>query len=48
MLISRTLFFELNVTSTAVLLLSYHAIRVFLVQKFSCPVATHGHATYTY
>ena len=23
----------------------YHAIRVFLMQKFSCPVATHGHAT---
>ena len=24
-------------------LLSYRAIRVFLVQKFSCPVTTHGH-----
>jgi hypothetical protein len=27
------------------ILLSYRAIRVFLVQKFSCHVATYGHAT---
>jgi hypothetical protein len=49
LLISRTLPFGLNVTLTFVfnftVLLSYRAIRVFLVQKFSCPVATHGHAT---
>ena len=48
MLISRTLHFELNVTLTVVfnftVLLSYHAIRVFLVQKFSYSVATYGHA----
>ena len=39
--------FGLNVTLTLVfnftVLLSYRAILVFLVQKFSCPVATHGH-----
>jgi hypothetical protein len=28
-----------------IVLLSYRAIRIFLLQKFSCPVATHGHAT---
>ena len=28
---------------TFTVLLSYRAIRVFLVQTFSCPVATHGH-----
>jgi len=27
-------------------LLFYRAIHVFLVQKFNCPIATHGHATY--
>jgi hypothetical protein len=27
------------------ILLSYRAIRIFLVQKFSCSVATHGHTT---
>ena len=46
-LISRTFIFGLNVTLMLVfnftVLLSYRAIRVFLVQKFSCPVATHGH-----
>jgi hypothetical protein len=46
-LISRSLLFGLNATLTLVfnftVLLSYHAIRVFLVQMFSCPVATHGH-----
>ena len=46
-LISRTLLFELNVTLTSVfnftVLLSYHTICVFLVQKFSCSVATHGY-----
>jgi hypothetical protein len=25
--------------------LYYRAIRVYLVQKFCCPVAAHGHAT---
>jgi hypothetical protein len=48
-LISQTLLFELNVTLTSVfnfiVLLSYFTICVFLVQKFSCPVATHEHAT---
>jgi hypothetical protein len=47
LLISRTLPFGLNVTLASVfnftVLLSYRAIRVFLAQKFSCPVATHGH-----
>jgi hypothetical protein len=46
-LISRTLLFGLNVTLTSVfdliVLLSYHVIRMFLVQKFSYPVATQGH-----
>ena len=46
MLFSRTLLFELNVTLTAVfnftVLLSYRAILVFLVQKFSYHVPTHG------
>jgi hypothetical protein len=46
LLISQTLRFGLNVTLTSVfnfvLLLSYHVIRVFLVQKFSCPVGTRG------
>ena len=46
-LISRTLLFGLNVTLTSlfnfIVLLSYRAIFMFLVQKFSCPVATHGH-----
>ena len=49
MLISQTLVFKLNVTLTSVfnftVLLSYRAIHVFLVQKFSCSVATHGYAT---
>ena len=48
MLISRTLHFGLNVTLTSVfnftVLLSYRVIRVFLVQKFSYPVAMDGHA----
>ena len=47
MLISQTLLFGLNVTLTSVfnftVLLSYCAIRLFLVQKFSCSIATHGH-----
>ena len=51
-LISRTLLFELNVTLTSVfnltVLLSYRAIRMFLVKRFSCPVAMHGHASLTY
>jgi len=46
-LISQTLHFGLNVASASVfnfiVLLSYRAIHVFLVQKFSCPVATYGH-----
>jgi hypothetical protein len=41
--------FWLNITLTAVfnfiVLLSYRAIRVFLLQKFNYPVATHEHAT---
>ena len=45
-LISQTLLFELNDTLTAVFnftaLLSYRAIHLFLVQKFSYFVATHG------
>jgi hypothetical protein len=50
MLTSQTLFFLLNVTLMLVfnfyiILLSYRAIRVFLVQIVSYPVATHGHAT---
>jgi hypothetical protein len=28
-----------------IVLLSYYAIRVFLVKKISCPIATHGHTT---
>ena len=46
-LISRTLPLRLNVTLTLTfnftVLLSYHAIRVFLIQNFNCPVAMHGH-----
>ena len=42
-----TLPFRLNITLTSIfnftILLSYHEIRVFLVQKFSCSVATHEH-----
>jgi hypothetical protein len=40
-------FFGLNVTLMSVfiftVLLSYRAIYMFLIQKFSCPVATHEH-----
>ena len=44
-LITRTLIFRLNVTSVFnfTVLLSYRAIHMFLVKKFSCPIATHGH-----
>ena len=46
-LISRTLPFGLSVTLTSVfnfiILLSYRAIRVFLVRKFSCSIAIYGH-----
>jgi hypothetical protein len=30
-----------------IVLLSYRVIRILLVQKFSCPVAMHGHETST-
>jgi len=49
MLILQTLSFELNIILTLIfnfiVLLSYHAISMFLVKKFSCPVATHGYTT---
>ena len=47
-LVLRTLLFKLIVTLTSVfnltVLLSYRTICVFLVKKFSYPIATHGHA----
>jgi hypothetical protein len=35
--------YHFNIGIWFTILLSYRAIRVFLVQKFSYPVATHGH-----
>jgi hypothetical protein len=45
-LISRILFIWIKCYfNVFTVLLFYRVIRVFLVQKFYCPVATHGHAT---
>jgi len=49
---ARSWIFRLNVNLILVfnfiILLLYCAIHMFLVQKFSCSVATHGHEPSTY